>query len=248
MFASPVEERYFEDYIAGSVHELGTVMVEEAEVIDFCPSFRPQPMHIDPEAAKQSIYGGLIASGWHTVSLMMRLYTTKYLAPVSSLGSPGVDELRWLKPVRPGDELSVRVTITETRRSQSKPDRGIVRSFAEITNQKGELVMSMKGVNFMLCRDARKHRKTPLKYNTNFLSRTAQRDEYHEYFYDIYRKIRVILSFVIFVIKSVGWLEKLSGWSIKNLMFYAILFHPVHHYFYTNAWASGYGYGRVFDI
>ena len=154
MFTIPPEERYFEDYIAGSVHELGSIMVEEAEVIEFGQRFDPQPYHIDPEAAKESIYGGLIASGWHTASLMMRLFATQYLAPVSSLGSPGIDELRWLKPVRPGDELLVRVTITETRRSQSKPDRGIIRSFLEVLNQKDEVVMSMKGVNFMLCREA----------------------------------------------------------------------------------------------
>jgi len=153
MFTVPVEERYFEDYIAGSVHEFGPIVVEEAEIIDFAQRYDPQPMHIDPEAAKQSMYGGLIASGWHTASMMMRLFVTHYLAPVSSLGSPGVDELRWLKPVRPGDELLVRVTITETRRSQSKPDRGIVRSFAEVLNQKGEVVMTMKGVNFVLCRE-----------------------------------------------------------------------------------------------
>ena len=153
MFTAPIEDRYFEDYIPGSVNEFGPIMVEEAEVIDFARRFDPQPIHTDPEAAKQSIYGGLIASGWHTGSLMMRLYTTHYLAPVSSLGSPGIDELRWLKPVRPGDELLVRVTITETRRSQSKPDRGIVHSFAEVLNQKGEVVMSLKGTNFVLCRD-----------------------------------------------------------------------------------------------
>lgn len=153
MFTVPVEERYFEDYIAGSVHEFGTMMVEEAEVIDFGRRFDPQPYHIDPEAAKSSIYGGLIASGWHTASMMMRLFADQYLAPISSLGSPGVEELRWLKPVRPGDELSIRVTITETRRSQSKPDRGIVRSYVEVQNQKDEVVMSMKGVNFMLCRE-----------------------------------------------------------------------------------------------
>jgi acyl dehydratase len=153
MFTVPIENRYFEDYVAGSVHEFGTVVVEEAEVIAFARRFDPQPFHIDPEAAKDSMFGSLIASGWHTGSLMMRLVVDHYLSSVASLGSPGVDELRWLKPVRPGDELSVRVTIVETKRSRSKPDRGIIHSFMEVLNQAGETVMSMKGVNFMLCRE-----------------------------------------------------------------------------------------------
>jgi hypothetical protein len=89
----------------------------------------PQPFHIDPKAAQHTMFGELIASGWHTASLMMRLMVDHYLSRNASLGSPGVDELRWLKPVRPGDALSVRVTILETKRSRSKPDRGIVRSF-----------------------------------------------------------------------------------------------------------------------
>ncbi len=153
-FATPVEKRYFEDYVPGSVHEFGPVKVEEAEIIEFARRYDPQPFHIDPEAAKDSIYGGLIASGWHTASLMMRVLVDHYLSHVASLGSPGVDELRWLKPVRPGDELTVRVTVLETRRSRSKPDRGIVRSFVEVLNQKGEVVMSLKAVNFLLCREA----------------------------------------------------------------------------------------------
>lgn len=153
-FTTPIEKRYFEDYVPGSVHEFGPIKVEEAEIIEFARRYDPQPFHIDPEAAKDSIYGGLIASGWHTAGLMMRLLVDHYLSHVASLGSPGVDELRWLKPVRPGDELSVRVTVLETRRSRSKPDRGIVRSFVEVLNQKGEVVMTLKAVNFLLCREA----------------------------------------------------------------------------------------------
>lgn len=151
-FTAPVEKRYFEDYVAGSVHEFGPISVDAAEIIDFARRYDPQVFHTDPEAAKNTVYGGLIASGWHTAGLMMRLLVDHYLSHVASLGSPGVDELRWLRPVRPSDALSVRVTVVETRRSSSKPDRGIVRSFVEVINQDREVMMSVKAVNFLLCR------------------------------------------------------------------------------------------------
>lgn len=123
-------------------------------MLDFGKRFVPLSYHVDKEAAKQSIYGSLIASGWHTAALTMRLYTDHYLSKVANLGSPGCDELRWAKPVFPGDELSIRVTVQETRRSDSKPDRGIVQSFVEVLNQKREVVMSVKMVNFVRCRDS----------------------------------------------------------------------------------------------
>ena len=151
-FTTPVGDRYFEDYVAGSVHEFGSVTVEEEEVISFSRRFDPQVFHTDPEAAKETPFGGLIASGWHTAGLMMRLYADHYLSKVASLGSPGVDELRWIKPVRPGDELSIRVSVLKTRRSQSRPDRGVVVSFIEVLNQDREVVMSVKAVNLLLCR------------------------------------------------------------------------------------------------
>jgi len=149
---SPVEARYFEDIEAGMAYEFGQILIEEAEIIDFAQRFDPQPFHLDPEAAKQSLYGGLIASGWHTASLMMRILVEHYLSPVTSLGSPGVDELRWLHPVRPGDVLSLRVTVVNTRRSRSKPDRGLVQSFVEVINQDDKVVMSLKGMNMFRCR------------------------------------------------------------------------------------------------
>jgi acyl dehydratase len=155
-FTVPVEKRYFEDYIAGSVHDFGSIGVTEDDIIAFGKQFDPQAFHTEPESAKNNIFGGLIASGWHTAGLMMRLLATHYLSTVASLGSPGVDELRWTMPVRPDDKLSIRVTILETKRSRSKPDRGIVQSFIEVTNQTGHVVMSMKVVNFMLCRPPRK--------------------------------------------------------------------------------------------
>ena len=152
-FAAPLESRYFENYEPDTVHEFGSVVVEEAEVLEFAQRYDPQPFHTNPEAAKQSPYGGLIASGWQTCALMMRELVDHYLAPVSSLGSPGIDELRWLLPVRPGDTLTVRATIIEAKRSRSKPDRGIIRTFIEAINQQQEVVMSLKAVNFMLCRE-----------------------------------------------------------------------------------------------
>ena len=153
-FAHLPEDRYWDDYVPGAVHEFGTVSVDEEEVLAFGRRFVPLSYHTDKEAAKNSIYGGVIASGWHTAALMMRIYTENYLSKVANLGSPGGDELRWDKPVFPGDALSVRATVLETRRSESRPDRGIVRTFIEVLNQKREVVMSMKMVNFVRCRGA----------------------------------------------------------------------------------------------
>lgn len=153
-FSIPIEKRYFEDYVAGSVHEFGSITVEEKEIIAFAKRFDPQVLHTDPDAAKDTVFGGLIASGWHTAVLMMRLFVDHYLSHVASLGSPGVDELRWLKPVRPGDEISIRVTVLETKRSRSKSDRGIIRSFIEAINQDHEVVMNLKALNLLRCRGA----------------------------------------------------------------------------------------------
>ncbi len=149
MFATPPDDRYFEDYVPGAVHEFGSIKVEEQEVIDFGKRFVPLSYHIDREAAKQSIYGGLIASGWHTAALMMRSYTQNYLSQVANLGSPGGEELRWDKPVFPGDRLSVRATVLDARPSESRPDRGIVRTLIEVLNQNDDVVMSLKMVNFV---------------------------------------------------------------------------------------------------
>ncbi|NKQ54122.1 MaoC family dehydratase [Amycolatopsis sp. K13G38] len=143
---------YFEDYVPGSTHEFGTVKVTEADIIEFAAKYDPQPFHVDPAAAATGPFGGLIASGWHTVSLMMRLLVENYLSPVASLGSPGIDELRWSKPVRPGDELSARVTVVEARESKSKPDRGLVRSRIEVLNSAGDVVCGMTALNFLLRR------------------------------------------------------------------------------------------------
>ncbi len=154
LVATATEARYFEDYPTGAVYEFGSIAVEEAEIIAFAQRFDPQPFHTDPEAAKQSAFGGLIASGWHTASLTMRLLVDHFISREASLGSPGVDELRWIKPVRPGDVLSLRLTVLETKRLQSQPDRGIIRSLVEVLNQNEKVVMTMKPVGFLRCREA----------------------------------------------------------------------------------------------
>ena len=151
-------ERYFEDYRAGSVHELGSVQVDKNEVIEFARRYDPQLFHTDEEAAKRTLFGGLIASGWHTAALMMRLLADNFISRVASLGAPAVDELRWHLPVRPGDVLSVRALVLDTRRSRSKPDRGVMRTRVEVTNQRGELAMSLTAVNMVLCRGSARGR------------------------------------------------------------------------------------------
>jgi acyl dehydratase len=154
-FSHPIDDRYFEDYVEGDVHSFGSIAVEADEIMEFAKQFDPQAFHTNPEAAKQTPFRGLIASGWHTVGLMMRLYVEHYLTHNASLASPGIDELRWLKPVRPGDTLSVRVTVLKATPSRSKPDRGAVTSFIEVFNQAGEAVMTLRAVNMIARRTVR---------------------------------------------------------------------------------------------
>lgn len=152
-FTAPIGDRYFEDYRPGFEQVYGTVAVTEAEVLEFGRRYDPQDMHADPEAAARGPFGGLIASGWHTAAMLMQLYAAYYLSHVASLASPGLDELRWYKPVRPGDELRIRVRILEANRSRSKPDRGMVRTQIEVLNQLDEVVMSLKAMNILACRN-----------------------------------------------------------------------------------------------
>ena len=149
------QDRWFEDYMPGTVHDLGSVAVDEQEVIAFARQFDPQPFHLDKERAEKSAFGGLIASGWHTACMTMRLIVDRYLSEVSSEGSPGIDELRWLRPVRPGDQLTVKITILDARRSRSRPERGIVRSQIETLNQDEEIVMHLTSTIFIRCRNKR---------------------------------------------------------------------------------------------
>ncbi len=145
---------YFEDSVVGTRREFGSHAVTEDEILRFAREFDPQPFHIDREAAKRSMYGGLIASGWHTCAIAMRLLVDGSLSHAAAAGSPGVDEIRWLRPVRPGDVLSLSSTVVEARASRSKPDLGIVISQSEMVNQEGALVMTMRGTTLMRRRPA----------------------------------------------------------------------------------------------
>jgi acyl dehydratase len=145
--------RYFEDYVPGAVIDCGSFTLSEAEIVAFAVQYDPQPFHVDRAAASSGPFGGLIASGWHSTAMMMRRVVEGFLSPESSLGSPGVDDLRWLRPVRPGDTLRVRVTVLEARRSASKPDRGNVKSRIELVSPDGEVAMRVTGNNLTLLRD-----------------------------------------------------------------------------------------------
>ncbi|MHA7679742.1 MaoC family dehydratase [Cupriavidus sp. PET2-C1] len=137
---------YFEDFAVGSKRELGSHLVTEEEILTFARQYDPQPFHIDKEAAQKSIYKNLISSGWMTCSIMMRLLVDNMTSKAASMGSPGVDEIRWLKPVYAGDTLSVSLVVLDARASSSKPDRGVVHTQWEATNQRGELVCTVKGM------------------------------------------------------------------------------------------------------
>ena len=143
--------QYFEDHVVGTVRETGSVTVDEKDIIEFATQYDPQYFHIDKAAAEQSIYGGLIASGWHSAALAMRLLVDNRTYS-AGLGSPGIDEIRWIKPVRPGDTLHVRTTLLEARRSRSKPDRGLLRTKCELINQNDEIVMTWVGMGLVRCR------------------------------------------------------------------------------------------------
>jgi acyl dehydratase len=143
-----MQKRYFEDMQAGDVVELGSRAVTQDEIIAFARQFDPQPFHVDQELARESFFGGLVASGWHTAAMYMRLLVDGLLNQTVSLGSPGIDELRWLKPVRPGDTLQARFTVLETTPSRSRPTMGIVRGRGEVLNQHGDVVMTMVSAGF----------------------------------------------------------------------------------------------------
>lgn len=140
---------YFEDFTPGREFRTDGATITEAQILDFALAFDPQPFHLDVEAAKQSIFGGLIASGFHTMALTFRLFAQTRALAAGSLGSPGVDELRWLRPVRPGDTLRAVVRVAEQRPSTSKPDRGIVRLQWTTLNQAGEPVLTMTSMQLV---------------------------------------------------------------------------------------------------
>ena len=146
---------YYEDIDVGTVRTGGSYTIERDEILEFGRRFDPQPFHTDEEAARRSPFGGLVASGWHTASICMRLMVEANLGPGgSSLGSPGADEIRWLVPVRPGDILSVRTEVIAKRPLNSRPDRGLVTIRATLANQDGIDVMTMVGLGFFARREA----------------------------------------------------------------------------------------------
>ena len=140
--------RYFEDFQTGDVSEIGPIAVTEGEIIEFAERFDPQPFHVDAEAAKESPFGGLIASGWHTTALFMGMFVRAVLLDSASLGSPGIDGIRWTAPVRPGDTLSGRSTVTDVQPSATNPRRGTVFTTNEVWNQDGALVLTLKARGF----------------------------------------------------------------------------------------------------
>jgi acyl dehydratase len=135
-------EIYLDDLVPGQVHELGRHTVSADDIVAFATLWDPQPFHLDEAAARASIYGGLIASGWHTCCIFMRLFADGLLNRAAAMGSPGLDELRWLKPVRPGDTLFGRVEVLEVTPSRSRPDRGIARLRSAVRNQADDEVLS----------------------------------------------------------------------------------------------------------
>lgn len=133
---------YLDDLKPGEVRDLGAVTLSEQEIVDFAKLYDPQSFHVDVEAAASSIYGGVIASGWQTVCVFMRLFVDGFLIDAAAMGSPGLDELRWLHPVRPEDRLQAKVEVVEVRPSRSRRDRGIAKLRCIMTNQTGADVLT----------------------------------------------------------------------------------------------------------
>jgi acyl dehydratase len=148
-------QRYFEDFVVGEVIPLGSHQVTRPEIIAFAAEFDPQPFHLDERQGAGSIVDGLIASGWHVSGLFMRMLCDGFLLESSSLGSPGVETLKWRKPVRAGDTLIARATVIEARRSKSRPEMGIVRFRSEVENQAGEIVMWLENAILFGCREVK---------------------------------------------------------------------------------------------
>jgi acyl dehydratase len=145
---------YWEDFIVGSVAEFGSRLVTREEIIAFAAEFDPQPMHMDEEFARSTMLGGLAASGWHTCAIEMRMIVDGFMGDSDSMGSPGIDEVRWIKPVRPGDRLTLRRAILEARPLRSRPEWGLVRFRFELINQAGETVMRQENINMFGRRQA----------------------------------------------------------------------------------------------
>ena len=136
---------YWEDLQVGQVRQLGQIKPTREDIIAFAKQFDPQPFHLDDEAAKASVFGALCASGWHTCALAMRLMVTEFLCHTSSMGSPGLENIKWLKPVFPDDELRLQTSVLETKPMAKRPDIGMTRNLWEMFNQHGDKVLHMEG-------------------------------------------------------------------------------------------------------
>lgn len=148
-FDTPVDDRYLDDYQEGRTYRFGEESVDAEEIMEFARRYDPQSIHTDPEAAAHGPFGGLIASGWQTAALMMRLFADNYLTAVASLASPGIDELRWVRPLRPGDRLTLICETTVVRPSRSKPDRGVLTTDVTLVNQDDEPVLTATALNMV---------------------------------------------------------------------------------------------------
>ncbi|EYT61839.1 acyl dehydratase [Dietzia sp. UCD-THP] len=148
-FDTPPDDRYLEDYREGRVYRFGEESVDAEEIVEFARRYDPQGIHTDPEAAADGPFGGLIASGWQTAALMMRLFADNYLTAVASLASPGINELRWVRPLRPGDRLTLICETTGVRPSRSKPDRGVLTTDVTLINQDGDPVLTATALNMV---------------------------------------------------------------------------------------------------
>lgn len=152
VFSTPPTDRYFEDYKEGATYVCGSFTLTEDEMIQFAAQYDPQMMHVDRDLAASGPFGEIIASGWHTIAKTMRLVVENFL-PHNGLAAPGIDEVRWPRPVRPGDILTVQGTIEQARRSRTKPDRGLLHTRLEVLNQDGDVVLSMKPMNLVRVRN-----------------------------------------------------------------------------------------------
>jgi acyl dehydratase len=135
---------FWEDFTVGERFDMGRHTFTESEIVEFARRFDPQPFHVDPQAAKDGFFGGVIASGWHTCSVAMRLMVESYLGQAASLGAPGVDQVRWPQPVRPGDTLAFSREVLAARPSATRPGVGLVKHRFEAVNQRGELALAME--------------------------------------------------------------------------------------------------------
>jgi len=148
-----MDKLYYEDFEPGMVFDLPATPIDRDEAIDYAREFDPQPFHLDEAAARETLLGGLALSGWNTCCIGMRMAFEGAISRFASLGAPGVDEGRWLKPVRPGDVLTGKLEIVEKRRSRSRPERGIIKIRMELVNQEGDAVYRQSNSNFVLCRE-----------------------------------------------------------------------------------------------